>query len=286
MKSNLSSFSEQYHASDFDENVPFKHQIANFDAISETDKDNNSTLISIRNYNKFASSDQKGIQNHKNKELELESFNVSSDAKQGNLNIKKDIKPFTYKPDTNKYFDNKTQLTSHVVKNSLNKEKFLYVREEGYGNLSHVDSSFVSIPNEDCVYSENEVYNQSSVSNREDQPTFINLESPLNPIDTSNQQDFEDTYEIRHSNKKISTRISPLRKYISRNQTSLNRNQVIPDRIHKTTANFIPSLCPNSKHLTKFDAIYHQKSPSRTVTVEQAEEIGKRLYNGKLNNGK
>lgn len=93
-------------------------------------------------------------------------------------------------------------------------------------------------------------------------------------------------YEIKNSNKKLSTRISPLRKYVSRNQASLNRHQASPQAIHKTTANFIPSLCPNSKHLTKFDAIYHQKSPSRTVTVEQAQEIGKRLYSGKLNDGK
>lgn len=148
MKSNLSSFSEQYHASDFDENVPFKHQIVNFEAISETDKDNNSTLMSVRNYNKFASSEKKNVQNHNNREVELESFNVSSDAKQNNVNAKKDIKPFTYKPDGNRYFDNAAQLTSHI-KDSHSKEKFMNVRQEGYGNLSHVDSSFISIPNED-----------------------------------------------------------------------------------------------------------------------------------------
>jgi hypothetical protein len=46
-----------------------------------------------------------------------------------------------------------------------------------------------------------------------------------------------------------------------------------------TTANFIPSLCPNSKHLTKFDAIYNQKSPTKTMTFEKADQISNRLYN-------
>jgi hypothetical protein len=45
-----------------------------------------------------------------------------------------------------------------------------------------------------------------------------------------------------------------------------------------TTANFIPSLCPNSKHLTKFDAIYNQKSPTKTMTFEKADQISNRLY--------
>jgi hypothetical protein len=43
---------------------------------------------------------------------------------------------------------------------------------------------------------------------------------------------------------------------------------------------------PNSRHLTKFEAIYYQKSPERKISKQQAQEIGKRLHQGNSNRGR
>lgn len=59
-----------------------------------------------------------------------------------------------------------------------------------------------------------------------------------------------------------------------------------PRQMPKLTANRIPTLNPKSKHLTKFDAIYHQRSPERKVTQTQANEIAQRLYSGRSNKGR
>jgi hypothetical protein len=138
MNSHLSSFSEQNNASDFDENIPFKVQEANFDAITETEKEFDSDMISVINYNKIQNSDRKG-QRIKNEEVH-ESYNVSSDTRQGLKHVQKDIKPFTYKPDGNKYFENTTKSYLNSFERSINKGKFLQVREEGEGIIPNADS--------------------------------------------------------------------------------------------------------------------------------------------------
>lgn len=58
------------------------------------------------------------------------------------------------------------------------------------------------------------------------------------------------------------------------------------ERNYKLTVNRIPTLMPNSKHLTKFDAIYHQKSPERKISKQQAQEIGRRLHQSNSNRGR
>lgn len=37
------------------------------------------------------------------------------------------------------------------------------------------------------------------------------------------------------------------------------------------------------KHLTKFEEIFHQKSPGRTVSRKKAQEIGNRLFKNRSN---
>jgi len=63
-------------------------------------------------------------------------------------------------------------------------------------------------------------------------------------------------------------------------------NKISPRNSHKTTASFIPSLCPSMKHLTKFDAIYHQKPPEKKISKRKAGEIGQRLHSSRSNKGR
>lgn len=82
-------------------------------------------------------------------------------------------------------------------------------------------------------------------------------------------------------------RISPLRSFqtAEKGRANLHPNRS-PRKMPKLTANRIPTLNPKSKHLTKFDSIYNQKSPERTVSKTQAEDIAQRLYSGRSNKGK
>lgn len=292
MDSNLSSFSERFDPADFDEEVPYQHQVAIRNNSLSTEKEFDGIEAYInKNCEKRTSSRPSNAKDS----AQVDSFNVPEAEKNNDetpkyrANQETEIKPFNYQKKYGTYFGTNDNNKPNVIRNNQRKDdRPLQVKEVAHSEVSKVESSYVSVPNEEYEYAVEEI---------EEKPTELSISpnSAAKP-NTAKPSVRNQRYEIvnrkqqianKPSSKLISKRISPLRSYRALyNENKYVRNQGSPTETQKLTANVIPSLVPSMRHLTKFDAIYHQKSPSKTVSKHQAYEIGKRLYSSKSNRGR
>ena len=292
----MSSYTDCCESADFDENIPFCKSTRREMIQNEPERALNASLdsgiiplqypdISPVNADIYKETENNALLNISDIEIRHEENVIWKDS----------FKPFNYHADTNKYFKSKN--SPYKVKNSSQQKSATKntknnVHEIAEGSCSQVESSDLSIPNEDYEYAIEEVpespdtyVKEISVVDQTFMPTGhkntnsdSKLPSPRKPSPKIVK------HMVGSRNKLLISKISPLKTYDNRvqNRRSPQNTNSKTNKSNREVPNFFPDKfrMPNEVK----DMIFG--GPRRVVSPKRAEQIGSRLHKGMSNGGR
>ena len=167
MNSNLSSFTDQWHPSDFDENIPFKEHEESIEQIVETEKEFDSTITSQRNDNQILTSriEHEEVKVHSGIDFYGQrAHSKLKKRKHEDIKYLNDSKPFTYKRESGFSYRKPSEATSKLLESKRESEEVNKIVFKGYGQVLPEESSWMSIANEDWAYFDEEITEKSFIS--------------------------------------------------------------------------------------------------------------------------